>query len=180
MVDRMHAGKIGVTARCGIGEHGTVLPTVPQPDDDLDEFFRAPVAILMRRQIGEAEVARRSVVLGGDDIPCRTTAADMVQRREAPGNMIGVIERGRGGRDKPDMFRYPRQRSEQDRGIKRVPWPECGGFIKPRLIGKENRIEGAALRSAGNVETLRYQRRHRDCFAAARRHYAVLKVSRWH
>jgi hypothetical protein len=67
----------------------------------------------------EAEVQRRVGIGGGDDVPAGAAAADMVQRGEAAGDVVGLVVGGRGGRHQADMLGHRRQRRQQGEGLER-------------------------------------------------------------
>ena len=46
----------------------------------------------MLHVVVEAEIQRRIRVRGGDDVPARAPAAEMVERGEAAGDVIGLVE----------------------------------------------------------------------------------------
>src|ERR1700733_16145820 len=76
-----------------------VRPAVPKTCNDRVEFTRPPVAFVMLNMAGQPEIESRVGVGGRDDIPSGAAIADMVERREATGDMIGFVERRRCRRD---------------------------------------------------------------------------------
>ena len=73
----------------------------------------------MLHVIVEAEIQRRVRIGGGDDVPAGATAADVIERGKAAGDMIGLVEGGRAGRDQPDMFGDAGQRRQQRERLER-------------------------------------------------------------
>lgn len=85
VVHRVDQAGVGVDSRRLVADLRVVLPAVPQPDGDVHELGRPPVALAVRRPVVEAEVERGAAFGGGDDVPARPAAADVVQRREPAG-----------------------------------------------------------------------------------------------
>ena len=83
-----------------VADEGIVGPGIPQAGDDVVEFARAAIALAVLHVIGHAEVQRRVRIGCGDDIPAGAAAAEMIERGEAPCDVIGRIERGRAGGDR--------------------------------------------------------------------------------
>ncbi len=73
----------------------------------------------MLHVVVEAEIQRRIRVRGGDDVPAGAAAADMVQRREAAGDVIGLVEGGRCGGDQADPLGHGGERREQGERFER-------------------------------------------------------------
>ena len=63
---------------------------------------RAPACSARRAPyVVESELSAASGLEGGDDIPARATARDVVERSKTPGDVIGLVERGRSRGDQP-------------------------------------------------------------------------------
>ena len=67
----------------------------------------------------EPEIQRRVRIGGRDDIPPGAAAADVIERGETAGDMIGLVEGGRAGGDQPDMFGGAGQRRQQRERLER-------------------------------------------------------------
>src|SRR5262245_34782891 len=92
---------------CRIGEDAVLLvelqrvrfPGIPQGHAGLDDLVGEVVALFPQLERVEAEILRLGRIAAGDDVPPRAAVADVVQARECPGYMIGMMEGGaeRGG-----------------------------------------------------------------------------------
>ena len=100
----MHFRGIEVQALLDVAHEGVVGEGIPQARDDVVEFARALVALGMLHVVVEAEIQRRVRIRGGDDVPARAAAGDVIERGEAARDVIGRIERRRTRRDQADPF----------------------------------------------------------------------------
>ena len=87
-----------------VAHEGVVGEAVPEAGDHVVELAGAAVALVVLHVLVEAEIQRRVGVGGGDDVPAGAAAADVVERGEAAGDMIGLVEGGRGGGDQADVL----------------------------------------------------------------------------
>lgn len=94
VVDQMLLLRQEALAGFLVVNEGAVFPSVPECFDDLEEFLRLGVAVAMRRQPFETKIARRIVVGGGHHVPGGAPVRDVIQRREQPRNIIGLVEAG--------------------------------------------------------------------------------------
>ena len=92
-----------------VADEGVVGKAVPQAGHDIVEFARAAIALVVLDMLVEPEIQRRVGVGGRHDVPAGAAAADMVERGEAAGDVIGRVEGGRGGGDQPDRLGDARQ-----------------------------------------------------------------------
>ena len=115
----MHFFGIEIEPALDIAHEGVVGEGIPQPGDHVVELARALVAFGVLHVIVEPEIQRRVRIGGGDDVPAGAPAADVVERGEAAGDMIGLVEGGRAGRDQPDMFGDAGQRRQQRERLER-------------------------------------------------------------
>jgi hypothetical protein len=69
-----------------------VCPAIPKTGDDSLELARPPVAFIMLDMLGQPEIGRRIGIGGGDDIPSGAAIADVVERGEPAGEMVGFVE----------------------------------------------------------------------------------------
>ena len=94
VVQRAHLVGIDVPAGGLVGDDRAVLPAIPQPADDIDEFVGARVAQFVLDVFVEIEVQRGLGVGTGDDVPCGAAAADVVDRAEDAGDVVRLGEAG--------------------------------------------------------------------------------------
>ncbi len=113
MVQHMHLVGIEIEASFDIAHKGVVGEGIPQTRHHVVEFARTAIALGVLHVIFKAEIQRRVGIGGGDDVPSRAAAADVIERSEAAGDMIGFVEGGRTRRDQADMFSGAGQRRQQ-------------------------------------------------------------------
>src|ERR1700678_1516728 len=104
VVKRMHAIRIEIDSRIDIADESVLGETVPETGHDIVELTRAAIALVVIQVIVAAKIKRSVRIGGGHDVPARSATTDVIKRREAAGDVIGLVERGRGGCDEPDMF----------------------------------------------------------------------------
>ena len=104
MGDGMDLAGVDEPATFDIADESILLPAVPQGLDDRCKFLRALIAALMRDRLFKAEIPALREIGAGDDVPADATAARMVERREATGDIIGLVIGGGGCRDQADML----------------------------------------------------------------------------
>ena len=119
MIEHVHFCGIEIQPGLDVAHEGVVGEGIPQAGDHVIEFARPLVALGVLHVVVEPEIQRGIRVGGGDDIPARTTAADVVERSKAAGDMIGLVECGRAGRDQADMFGGAGQRRQQRERLER-------------------------------------------------------------
>ena len=113
----MHPCRVEIDPAFRIAEEGIVGETVPEAGDHIVELARTVIARIVLHLRVLTEIQRRIWIRGGDDVPPRPAAAEMVERGEAPGDVIGLVEGGRGGRHQPDPLRRARQGGQQREGL---------------------------------------------------------------
>ena len=150
MVEHVQSRGIEIDAVLDIADEGVVGPAVPQAGDDIEEFAGPPVAVAMLHVLGEPEIQRCVGVGGGNQVPAGTAAADVVERREAPGDQVGRLESRRGGRDQPEIFSHHRERRQQgqwiERGDGRAVLQRGHRHVEHgQMVGHEKGVEPAAL-----------------------------------
>ena len=74
---------IEIDAALDVANESVVGPGIPEAGDDVVEFAGAGVALVVLHVLFEAEVERRVGIGGGDDVPARAAAADVIERGEA-------------------------------------------------------------------------------------------------
>ena len=104
MVDRMHLAGIGKHPGRLVQHQRIVFPAVPQIGSYLHEFFGLGVAILGRRMLVETEIGGRIGHGSGHDVPAGAAVADVVQRAERTGQIVGFTVGGAGGGDQTDTL----------------------------------------------------------------------------
>ena len=134
-VDRVDPGRVRVAAGGLVTDLRAVLPAVPQRHGHVDELGRALVALPVAGDLVEAEVLRGRLGGGGDDVPARPAAADVIERGEPAGQVERVVVgRGRGG-DQPDVAGHPGQRGEQQGRLERAARAVRGVAPQRRGVG---------------------------------------------
>ncbi len=119
MVEHVQLGRVEEDAALLVAQPGIVRPAVPEPRDHLVELAGAPVAFVVLDVVGQAEIERRVGVGGRHHVPAGPATADMVERGEAPGDVIGLVEGRRGGRDQADSLRHHGERRQQGQRLER-------------------------------------------------------------
>jgi hypothetical protein len=143
----------GVEERAGrlVRQDGAVIPAVPQPLHDVDEFVRNLVTQLVLHVPFAAEIQRRLAGGAGHHVPCGAAVADVIDRREGAGDVIGLAKAGRDGRAETDASRGGAQHRYQRGGLEAA---EKGGMISrvhDEPVGDEQQVEPATLGDAGNL-----------------------------
>ena len=117
MVEEMDLVAVHVDAALLVAQQAAVLPRVPQAGYDLVEFLGALVAFAMRHVLVEAEILRLVLDLRGDQVPAGAAVADMVDRHEAAGDVVGlVVGRGR-RRHEADALGHHGERRQRRRRL---------------------------------------------------------------
>ena len=109
VVEHMQAPLIKEQTVVLIAQPSIVGPAVPQARDHIEKLMGTPVTLVVLHMLGHPEVERRIGVGGGDDVPAGAPATDVIERREAPRDVIRLIEGGRRGGYEPDAFGDHRQ-----------------------------------------------------------------------
>lgn len=119
VVERVHLRGIDEQPTLDVAHEGIVGEGIPEAGDDVVELTRALVALGVLHVIVEAEVECGVGVRCGDDVPAGAAAAEMVERGEAAGDVIGLIKRGRAGRDQADPLGDGGERRQQGERLER-------------------------------------------------------------
>ncbi len=117
VVEEMHLVAVEPDAAFLVSQEGVVLPGIPQAGDDFVEFDRAFVAGGVVHMGVEVEVAGLVLDLAGHQVPAATAVADVVDRRETAGDVVGLVEGRGGGGHQADMRRAHRECGEARRGF---------------------------------------------------------------
>ena len=119
VIEHVHFRRVEKEPGFDVAHERVVGEGIPQARHHVVELARPLVALGMLHVVVEPEIQRGIRVGGGDDIPARTTARDVVERSKAPGDVIGLVERGRSRRDQADMFGGAGQRRQQRERLER-------------------------------------------------------------
>ena len=170
---------VEIAARHPVADKGVVVPAVPQPFDDLDEFDGAVVALAVLVMLLAAEIVGFVDGRRRHDVPAGAAAADMVERGEFAGDVIGLVVARRRGGAEADMLGDDGERRQQGQRI------EIGHVLRPagergepavahrNRVGDEHQVELTALGGLGDLRRngqnwCRHRSARRD--AARRRH----------
>ena len=117
VVEEMDLVAVHVDAALLVAQQPAVFPAVPQAGDDLVELLGALVALGVGQVLVEAEILRLVLDLRGHQVPAGAAAADMVDRGEAAGDVVGlVVGRGR-RRHEADVVRDHGERRQRRRRL---------------------------------------------------------------
>src|SRR5215469_11010403 len=107
VVERPNLTVIDIDPASLVGDQRPVFPTIPQPVDDIDELLGALIAQLVVHLAVEVEVERRLWPRAGDDVPGGAALADVVDRGEQAGYVVGFgkARRYRGAEAEPRRVR---------------------------------------------------------------------------
>ena len=94
VVHPVDPGRVGVDAGRLVAQFGAVLPAVPQPDRHVHELGGPRVPLLVARPVIQAEVLRGGRVGRGHDVPPGPPAADVIEGREPPGQVVRLVVGG--------------------------------------------------------------------------------------
>ena len=119
VVEHMQFGGVEIEPAFGVADEGVVGKAVPQAGHHIVEFPRPVIALVMLDMLVEAEIQRGIGIGRGDDVPAGAAAADMVERGEAAGDVIGRVEGRRCGGDQADMVGDGGQRRQQRERLER-------------------------------------------------------------
>ncbi len=162
----MHSGGIEELAAFDIARKGVVGETVPEAGDDIVELAGALIALAMFDMLLEAEIQRGIRVGRRDDVPARPPGADMVERGEAAGNVIGLVEGRRGGRNEADPLSDGGKRRQQRERLE-------GGYRLASLQGLHGHVEHCQVIShEEGVEFRRLQLLRRNSFKCLKLKFA--------
>src|SRR5262245_19546505 len=96
---------IEIKALFDIADERIICPAVPQDSHHIVNLARSSVTLAMLHMVLHTEIQRRIRIGGGDNVPAGAPATKVVERSEAPCNVIGRVEGGRAGGDKADALR---------------------------------------------------------------------------
>ncbi len=146
----MQLAGIEIETLVDVADEGVIRPGVPKPRHHVVELARAGVALAVLHMLLQPEIERRVRIGGGHDVPAGAAAAEMIERGEPPGDVIGRIEGGRAGGDQADMLghlrqgRQQRERLERGHGVAALEGVERH-VEHGHVVGHEEGVELAAL-----------------------------------
>lgn len=98
MADRMNLVGMSEDAGFAVADDSPILPAaLPQLVANLEIFLGKIVAIVMFRLGRLADIECAAVEIGGDDIPADASLSQVVERRDAAGESVGMLEGERRG-----------------------------------------------------------------------------------
>ncbi len=151
VVERMHLRRVDKAAGRLVGDDRVVVPAIPQPLDDIDEFVGPLVAQLVLHVRVAAEVERRLRLRTGDHVPGGAAAADMVDRGEDAGDVVGLAEAGRDRRAEADLCRRSAQHRDQRGRLEAAQERGMVARIHDQPVRHEHQVELAAFGGARNL-----------------------------
>ncbi len=119
MVEDMQLLGIEIDSVLGVVNEGVVRPAIPKPGHDVVELARPAIAGVVLPMLVPPEIPRFRRIAGGDEIPSRAPAADVVERGEFARDVIGLVIGRRRRGDEADALRHHRQRGQQGQRIER-------------------------------------------------------------
>lgn len=108
----VHLVGVGELPGSPVVQDGFVLPGVPQAGHHVHEFVGAVVPFVVTEVGVDPEVLRLAVVDGGDHVPRRAAARQVVERGERARHVERLVVGGRVGGAQPDLRRGLRQHPE--------------------------------------------------------------------
>ncbi len=132
-------------------DDGTVFPAVPQPLHDVDELLGDLVAEVVLHVLFAAEVQRGLAGRAGHDVPGGAALAQVVNRGEGPGHVIGLAEARRDGGAQANALGGGSQRRDERRRLEAAQkrWVISG--IHDQSVRDEQEVELAALGLTGDL-----------------------------
>src|SRR6202167_4648244 len=164
MADRVDLVRIGKHAPSPIAQHRAVLPaSFPRLVADLHILVGDVVAVVVCALPAKANILGAAIEIGGDDVPASAALREMVQRREAARERVGVLERERRSEPKAEILGH-----QSHRGHK-LQWIVDGDLrgvtkgsvevamvdvIDAKDVGDEKAVELAALQNLGELDPI--------------------------
>ena len=160
----MDLRRIGEDAPGAVAEHRIVLPaSFPQLVADLHIFVGDVVAIVVRALAAKTNILRAAIEIGGDDVPAGAALGQMVERREAARERVGVLEGKRGGQPEAEMLGDERHRRHELQGIvdgdlrrvaKRSVEVAMVDVVDAKHVRDEEAVELAALQNLSELDPI--------------------------
>ena len=93
--DLVHLLGMSKNSARAVAHNRALLPApLKQLVKNFDIFLRDFVTIVVTAKASLPNVLGSALQIGGDDVPTDAAFRQMVERREAPGERIGMLERG--------------------------------------------------------------------------------------
>ena len=159
---------VGVADLAGVGEHAALavhhqrvsVPAIPQGAAGLQHIVRPVIAIVLRRHPVHAAIARLVVGRRGDDVPGRAAAAQQVERSQAAGDLVGLVEGSRDGVAETEMARHARHQRQHRHRVDQAELAAATDIVgeavlvqvrQAQPVGKEAGIEARMLEQPRQV-----------------------------
>ena len=146
MVERMHAIRIEIESRIDVADESVLRETVPETGHDIVELARAAITLVVVQMILSAKVESGVRIGRRHDVPAGAASADMIERREAARDMIGLVKRRGRGCDEADAFGRARKSRKQSEGLERRDRRASSQRLDRHvehgeMVGHEERVE---------------------------------------
>ncbi|OEI67391.1 hypothetical protein Cus16_2991 [Curtobacterium sp. ER1/6] len=165
VLDRVDLRGVGEDARLAVLDDGVVLPRpLPQLVEHLEVLVGHVVAVVVAQLVGVAHVPGGTRQVPGDDVPADAALRQVVERRHAPRERIGVLVRGpRSDAEAEVLGHRCHRRDEQDRVVHRHLRPGAQGslvraavhVVRPEDVGDEDAVEVPAFEQLRQVRPVR-------------------------
>ena len=146
----MEAARPHEAARRLVGGEGVVVPAVPQCAAGIYEFLGHRIALGVRRVLA-AEHHGRFVVGRRHHVPCRASAAQVIQRGEAAGHVIGLGVGRRARRGEPDPRGTHGERREERQRLELADGRGMLAVAGGEAVAQEEHVELPALGGGRDV-----------------------------
>ena len=155
VVDAVDAVGVRVLARALVADDRVVLPRVPQGGDHVEELVGPFVPVGVRRVLVETEVLRRAGRARRDDVPARSSAADVVEAGELAGQVVRLGVRGGRRADQAQVGGRRGQGGQQRERLEPEP-RRVGDVVRERrAVREEQAVERGGLRGPGQLDVVR-------------------------
>jgi hypothetical protein len=152
VVDRPHPRGVREDPGGPVADQGALAPGVPELEHDLDELRRPRVAVGAVRQPAGAEVLGHGGHEGRHGVPARAAGAQVVERREPPGEVERLVERRRRGADEAHALGHRGHGREHDRGVHRAERRPVRALLGVRQrVGEEDGVQPPPLGGARDL-----------------------------
>ena len=141
MIQPVEPGRIEKLAAGFVMRQRIVLPAIPKPLHHVQIFGGNLIPHVMRGMLRLAVIGCTAFQPGGHDVPARAPAADMVERRELPGNVIRLAIAHGERAHQADMLGDARKRRENGDRLEPVEVMRAGLRGDEDAIRDEQKIE---------------------------------------
>ena len=151
------SGRVGQEHTAVLVGHDLVAaPGVEQGVRRLEEALGALVALVLGQEAAAAEVLAGERIPRRDDVPRGTAIGEVVERRELPGHLVGLVERRVDGAGQPEPVGDGRKRGQHREGVRSADHVEvvdlAALLAQPQALGQEHEVELAAFGGLGEVD----------------------------